>query len=532
MTGINQRYMDDHLPNHLDEKIEHHNTHRRKRRRAISWLGLVTCLIFATAYYFPSQIRQKLVATDRKWPATSQNELQGPSVAIPSLTLKHIYHHNTDRTERTHGRLDITPSWLMAASLIKRSTMVDGSSSHLEPLVWNKQYGVNTRAKHIRRMKHRDPDTVEAYLEFTRSPISRNIKVDFDWIDDPVLVPDVTHRGTILTLASMASDAYVDIPFTGDWTNVSDPWNESLGMGWMEDGVRGHVFTDQDSSIAVIAIKGTSAAIFDSGGDTAPKDKVNDNLLFSCCCARISYLWNTVCDCYTGDSYTCDVECLEHQLYNEDRYYKAVLDIYRNVTAMYPDANIWVTGHSLGGSLAALLGRTYGVPAVGFEAPGELLATRRLHLPQPPGVPRWDDHIWHFGHTADPVFMGVCNGAGSACWIAGYAMETQCHSGLQCVYDVVEDKGWHVSMVNHRIHVVIDDVIRGYNTTPECKVAPPCQDCFNWKFILPKPTSLPTPLPTPTPTETGTPEKCLRRSWYGRCLEYGPDDDIDSLSNI
>ena len=36
---------------------------------------------------------------------------------------------------------------------------------------------------------------------------------------------------------------------------------------------------------------------------------------------------------------------------------------------MYPNANIWLTGHSLGGGLAALLGATFGAPIVAFESP-------------------------------------------------------------------------------------------------------------------------------------------------------------------
>jgi lipase ATG15 len=53
---------------------------------------------------------------------------------------------------------------------------------------------------------------------------------------------------------------------------------------------------------------------------------------------------------------------------------------------MYPDANIWVTGHSLGGSLAALMGTTFGSPVVAFEAPGDRMPSRRLHLPKPVSV--------------------------------------------------------------------------------------------------------------------------------------------------
>jgi putative lipase involved disintegration of autophagic bodies len=50
---------------------------------------------------------------------------------------------------------------------------------------------------------------------------------------------------------------------------------------------------------------------------------------------------------------------------------------------LFPDAKIWVIGHSLGGSLASLVGITFGVPVVTFEPPGERMAAARLHLPSP-----------------------------------------------------------------------------------------------------------------------------------------------------
>lgn len=50
---------------------------------------------------------------------------------------------------------------------------------------------------------------------------------------------------------------------------------------------------------------------------------------------------------------------------------------------MYPNAKIWVIGHSLGGGLASLIGATFGAPTVAFEAPGERMAAQRLHLPMP-----------------------------------------------------------------------------------------------------------------------------------------------------
>ena len=120
----------------------------------------------------------------------------------------------------------------------------------------------------------------------------------------------------------MASNAYVDVPRTGDWKEVDGKFNETMGYGWLSDGIRGHIFTDDLNTTLIIAIKGTSAAGLNSGPDTetSEKDKINDNLLFSCCCARVSYLWSTVCDCYEG-SYTCNQNCLEKEMRRQDRYY-------------------------------------------------------------------------------------------------------------------------------------------------------------------------------------------------------------------
>lgn len=77
-----------------------------------------------------------------------------------------------------------------------------------------------------------------------------------------------------------------------------------------------------------------------------------------------------------------------------------------DVSDRFPNATIWLTGHSLGGAVASLIGQTFGVPAVTFESPGDRLAAQRLHLPRAPGAA--DLPIWHFGHTADPIYIGVC----------------------------------------------------------------------------------------------------------------------------
>lgn len=511
--------------------------------------------------------------------------------------LKHVFHHGAGENHRVHRRLDITPQFLKSHENTLKQAAAESSqeftvnaNSNLDEVVlqpdwprtkqqqnpWTVSLPVrerSRRAKATRLTERHTPGFLDLYLDYAlkvKGNSAKLNKIGLEW--DPeadIRVPDVGDKDTLVSLALVSSNAYVRLPLTDDdkkkldWIDVGDPWvpdgdHPDVNFGWLEDGLRGHIFVSNDSKTVIIGIKGTSGAGLPGGGsdETAANDKVNDNLLFSCCCARVGYMWTTVCDCYEK-TYTCNQDCLESELMRQDRYYQAALDLYRNVTKLYPPetTDIWVTGHSLGGALASLLGRTYGLPVVAFEAPGEMLATKRLHLPQAPGIPKHLEHIWHIGNTADPIFMGVCNGASSSCSVAGYAMETACHTGQMCVYDVVTDMGWHVNLLNHRIHTVIDDIILAYNETAKCMEQPPCRDCFNWRFtshdenepdepklphpLRPKPkTSTSSLLATSTeasrslsvttgtnkPTASEPPKKCLQRTWYGWCLKWGYED--------
>lgn len=130
---------------------------------------------------------------------------------------------------------------------------------------------------------------------------------------------------------------------------------------------------------------------------------------------------------------------------------------------LYPNSTIWLVGHSLGGSLASLLGTTFGLPAVAFEAPGERLAASRLHLPAPPQgralTPYGAAPVTHVYHRADPIPQGACTGAASLCQQAGYALETRCHMGKSIVYDTIGRFGWALDVRTHRIKCVIRQVI-------------------------------------------------------------------------
>ncbi|OCH86209.1 alpha/beta-hydrolase [Obba rivulosa] len=317
------------------------------------------------------------------------------------------------------------------------------------------------------------------------------------WDEVEIDGPDVQDRETLLTLAKMTNNAYAE-PADKDWYDLGPGWNSSYPFGWEPDadGFRGHVFATPDNATVVVSVKGTSAGwIVGGGGPTARKDKLNDNLLFSCCCARVGPTWSTVCGCYEG-GYKCDQGCLENALAEESLFYSTGINLYNNVTYMYPQANIWIVGHSLGGSLASLIGVTFGAPVVAFEAPGEKLAAKRLHLPFPPST----QHVVHVYHTADPIAMGTCNGVASSCAIAGYAMETRCHLGKVIRYDTVSKLGWAVDIRTHGIRVVIERLLSGEweedkqdskradkgktgnHTVPGLTDEQDCVDCFNWEF--------------------------------------------------
>lgn len=509
-------------------------SHRDKKRLSVLagiFVGLMTILIYSVSRS-EAYLLFRISTSDK-------DKLGLGSVDRPKFKLKEIHRHGVGKNHEWHQRLELTPALVEQAGLLYERQVRINQKMQAEPLWTDRhefatknpfahEFEISRESLVMKRMVDRSPEFVEGYLDFALSSPEMATKVQIEWLDEDVIVPNLTDRNSVVSLALMSSNAYVRIPHTGDWRNLSMPWNGSLSdsFGWEDDGLRGHVFANEKDNIVIISFKGTSAQGLPGSGvdETTVNDKINDNLLFSCCCARISYLWTTVCDCYTK-SYTCDESCLEKELRKKDYYYAATMDIYRQVRHDYPNATIWTTGHSLGGALASLLGRTYGLPTVSFEAPGELLAAKRLHLPFPPGLPNYLEGIWHIGHTADPIFMGTCNGASSSCSVAGYAMETSCHTGKVCVYDVVKDKGWHVNLLNHRIHTVIDNILNEYEEVATCVEPDPCIDCYNWNYIPDKDATTTTSskaTKTTSFSSTGTPtSSCIERNWFGMCTRYG-----------
>jgi lipase ATG15 len=433
-------------------------------------------------------------------------------------SLRHIFHHGTTLYPSLHRRIDITDS----DSVVWIESSEDGSKSQVtRPLI------ARSRPMYIERLRNIRPAVVEPLVSAARETGGVWEKLPLSaWSIEEIPGPNITDKDTILTFAQMTANAYIPEPNKGDWRDIGG-FNKSFPFGWEEDGIRGHIYTNPDSSIVVIAFKGTSRALWDGTG-TTKNDKDNDNLFFGCCCGQGSYFYRHVCDCNTG-TYTCNMPCLRDKMRQENRYYAAVKHLYSNVTTLYPDAEVWLAGHSLGGALSGLLGLTYGRPAVTFEAIPDALPAGRLGLPFPPGSDpgqpqaRENTGAFHFGITSDPVYLGTCNGATASCSFAGYALESACHTGMECVYDVVKDWGWRVWIGTHGIDKVIDNVIKKYDTVPECKYTPECKDCAQWKETEDEYTTT-SSQPTSTRTRTRT-STCKTPGWWG-CL----DETTTSLS--
>jgi lipase ATG15 len=120
----------------------------------------------------------------------------------------------------------------------------------------------------------------------------------------------------------------------------------------------------------------------------------------------------------------------------------------------YPHTSLWLSGHSLGGSVASLVGIRWALPTVTFEAPGERLAAIRMGLVESiPDALRLS-HITHVYNNLDPVAQGLCVGALSLCAQAGYAIEAKCHTSRVIMYDL-QKPGWKLALQAHRMDQVL-----------------------------------------------------------------------------
>ncbi|CAG8787235.1 9335_t:CDS:2, partial [Gigaspora rosea] len=154
------------------------------------------------------------------------------------------------------------------------------------------------------------------------------ISLIMDRKEERELLPDVLDRETVISLAKMT---YKLTPKSPTETNSS--------FGWGNDGVRGHVFSDEDNGLSIIYYSHAVAL----------------RLIPPCVIVILKVL-------------------IAIWIWCKKNLFKVIAD-------SYPGAKVWSTGHSLGGALSALVGLTYGIPVVAYESPGERLPAKRLHLP-------------------------------------------------------------------------------------------------------------------------------------------------------
>ncbi|KAL2831621.1 Alpha/Beta hydrolase protein [Aspergillus pseudoustus] len=499
---------------------------RRTRKRHLRDMGFSSLLVSLAVLPSVVSAYHPLYSGSRQPSPFIPPQVQVPLAGDPPLagshefTLRHIVQRGTYEYPELHRRLDIKPHTQLRA--VSEDGVADTEIATLDvPLIASSEPII------IERLADRRLSVIEGHLAAARNSGSAAALSSSDWTIDTIAGPNITDRKTVLTFAKMTANDYIEVPGTEDWEDINGRLNYSTSFGWQNDGLRGHIYADKTNSTVVISLKGTSPALFDGAGTTT-NDKVNDNLFFSCCCGQGgSYLWRQVCDCQES-AYNANLTCIVETMNDENRYYRASIDLYSNVTELYPNARVWLTGHSLGGAMAGLLGLTFGIPVVTFEAIPEALPAARLGLPVPPGSdPRLPQTrkftgAYHFGHTADPVYMGTCNGVSSVCTWGGYALESACHTGQICVYDTVGDKGWRVAIGTHRIKAVISDVLEVYDDVPRCAPEEECYDCELWKFFKSNgsestttTSSTTTTVTTITSTRTTS---CKTPGWWG-CLD-------------
>ncbi|EEQ81591.1 hypothetical protein NCER_101923 [Vairimorpha ceranae BRL01] len=173
-------------------------------------------------------------------------------------------------------------------------------------------------------------------------------------------------------------------------------------FGYKEEGVRCKLFGYKNK--LVLAIKGTSLNILGYElGETSLKDKKMVNVLFNKC---------------KTSSFRCEYS--KKVKFDKLGYLHKLQRIIVAIQYLYPNKEIILTGHSLGGALASLLSLIYNLQCITFASPGEFYISKILQLNNENGA------ITHYGMCNDTIFTGKCD---KLCNLLGYSVDTSRHNG-------------------------------------------------------------------------------------------------------
>jgi lipase ATG15 len=119
-----------------------------------------------------------------------------------------------------------------------------------------------SKAVEIERLGERRPPNIDRMVDAAQQGHSvwPSIRPS-DWNLDTILGPNVTDKDTILTFAHMMANAYEPESHKGAWKDVGGGFNDTFRSGWEEDGIRGYIYANEDTSVVVVSIKGGSLAI-------------------------------------------------------------------------------------------------------------------------------------------------------------------------------------------------------------------------------------------------------------------------------
>ena len=272
----------------------------------------------------------------------------------------------------------------------------------------------------------------------------------------------------IYTMAQLSLKVYYE-PDNPDFKNIS-----------LDDTtVRAYMYSNENESEYLIAFKGTSVLSDGSDSNTKKNDKFNDNLFFSCCYYKETYIKCPI-DTRKNHGFTCNTNCYTKSLEFENNYYIIAEKIYKYISSITkPDSKIYFTGHSLGSAMAIIVGARYNIPVITFSTPNI------KHYLEMSGIKynkRSEDNIYNFGSNSDPIFMGRCNGITSICYNFGYIMNTKCTYGYRCTYDSKTKLRLSESIYTHKLQYQIDNIIPYWeNDFPVC-IKENCTDCNNWNY--------------------------------------------------
>ena len=109
----------------------------------------------------------------------------------------------------------------------------------------------------IERLADRNQEHIDYLLDTGRirgEPLALDASA---WTIDDVPGPNVTDKESLLSFAHIAANAYLTAHDDPEWFDVGKGFNYTNDFGWETDGLRGHIFADEQNQTVIVGIKGT-----------------------------------------------------------------------------------------------------------------------------------------------------------------------------------------------------------------------------------------------------------------------------------